>query len=270
METRDSRYDLIWSVLLLFGSFSIAFNLAIACHELGHALAMVLDRVGIKEFHLNPFSWSWTFPESLNHALFTASGGITFGLMFALLPLIGTIWIRSVYFRIPAFMTAGFAFSINGIYLIAGVFFRIGDGGELLQYGVPRILIVTIGCLYLLISLLILTSIQPVLGIKKSSSFQKRFLIWALGIIPYLLIMFIYNLFLNQKEVWLWFSFALGGVLLVLVVSISGHLWVRVHRALGEINRLEVGWKPVVMILVFGLVIIIGELIVFGIKQNPF
>lgn len=270
MEKTYSKKDLKWSILLLFGCFCIGFNATIAFHELGHAFAMVLDGVHIKEFFLNPFSWSWTFPESLNNPLFTAFGGVSFGLLFAILPFIGTIWIRSAYFRIPAFITAAFACAINGIYLVAGTFFKVGDGGELIQYGVSQILILSLGSLYLIAALILLAVIQPLLGINKNISIVKRFLIFGTGIIPYLLMIFLYNLLLNKKEILLWFSFVLAGVLLILLLSIVGYFWARMHKELCEINRSKVGWGPVIMALILGFVIIIGELIIFGVKENPF
>jgi hypothetical protein len=262
--------DIVWSILLIFGSFCIGYNLAIACHELGHALAMVLDGVGVREFHLNPFSWSWTFPRSLKHELFTASGGITFGLLLALIPLVLTIRIRSPYFRIPAFMTAGFALSINGIYLVAGVFFRMGDGGELIQYGIAPMPIVLLGGLYLIGSLVILAVVQPELGIGTSCPFTYRFFMLASGITPYLLIIFVYNRFLNQKETLLWLSFALAGVFLVFLISVAGHFRARRLRISGETHRSESGWKFVVVILVAGVGVVLAELLFFGIKLNPF
>ena len=270
MEQKYSEKDLKWSILLLFGCFCIGFNATIAFHELGHAFAMVVDGVHIKEFFLNPFSWSWTFPESLNNSLFTAFGGVTFGLLFAILPSVGTIWIRSAYFRIPAFITATFALSINGIYLIVGTFFRVGDGGELIQYGVPRILVLSLGSIYLIAALLLFAMIQPLVGINKNISIAKRIHIFGAGIFPYLLMMFLYNLLLNKKEIFLWLSFVIAGGLLILLLSIVGYYLSRMHKGICEINRSQVGWGPVIISLIVGFVIIIGELIIFGVKENPF
>ena len=269
-QIQYSGNDRVRSILLIFGSFCIGYNLAIACHELGHALAMVLDGVGVRQFHLNPFSWSWTFPRSLKHELFTASGGISFGLLLALIPLVLTIRIRSPYFRIPAYMTAGFALSVNGIYLVAGVFFRMGDGGELIRYGIAPMPIVLLGGLYLIGSLVILAVVQPELGIGTSCPFTCRFFMLASGITPYLLIIFVYNRFLNQKETLIWLSFALAGVFLVFLISVSGHFRARSSRSFVETNRSVLDWKFVVVILVAGVGVVLAELLFFGIKPNPF
>jgi hypothetical protein len=64
----------LFSILLVFGSFCIGYNIAIAFHELGHAFAMMLDGGQIQEFVLNPFSWSWNLGQDLNNPLFTAWG----------------------------------------------------------------------------------------------------------------------------------------------------------------------------------------------------
>jgi len=270
MGQKYSKKDLSWSILLLFGTFCIAFNLAIAFHELGHAFTMILDGVGVRDFHLNPFSWSWTFPKSLNNVIFTASGGVTFGLIFAILPSIAAVWIRNAYFRIPAFTTAAFAFSINGIYLIAGTLFKVGDGGELIQYGVSHVMVLSLGGIYIIAALFLLALIQPLFGINKEFSFGKRFLIFGAGIIPYLSMMFIYNLFLNKREIMLWFSFVVAGVLLILLLSFSGYFRAKMHEGFREVNRIKVGWGPVLMSLILGFAIIIGELIIFGVKESPF
>jgi hypothetical protein len=69
--------------LLILGSLCIAYNVFTACHELGHAFAMMLDGGYIEKFVLNPFSWSSSLGQDLNNPLFTAWGRVTFGLSFA-------------------------------------------------------------------------------------------------------------------------------------------------------------------------------------------
>jgi hypothetical protein len=98
----------------------------------------------------------------------------------------------------------------------------------------------------------------------------KRFIIFGTGIIPYLLMMFLYNMILNKREILLWFSFLLAGVLLVSALSIVGYFWARTHKGFSEINRSKIGWGPVIMVLILGFVIIIGELIISGVKENFF
>ncbi|UCC41504.1 MAG: hypothetical protein JSV96_08845, partial [Candidatus Aminicenantes bacterium] len=155
----------IFYILLIFGSFCIGYNITIAFHELGHAFAVMLDGGHIKEFVLNPFSWSWNFGQDLNNPLFTAWGGVTFGLLFAVLPAVLFIWVKRYYFRIPILVLAGSAFLINGVYLIMGVFLNIGDGGELIQYGVSSFFILILGIVYFLIALFLWAIVQQLLGI---------------------------------------------------------------------------------------------------------
>lgn len=269
-EFCSSVKDLMWSMLLMFGCFCVGFNMAIAFHEAGHALAMVMDGVPIREFHLNPFSWSWTFPEYLNHPLFTAFGGVTLGLVLAMIPATLSIWIRSAYFRPPALVTAVLACWINGVYLIAGTLYRVGDGGELIGYGVPPVVVLSLGCVYLAAALVLFATIQPALGIRKDMPVLKRTSVVAAGIVPYVVTIIVYNLFLNREELLLWLSFSVTGVPLIVLLVIVGSLSAKGHRGPREINKLNAGWGPVVTALILGFVVIIGELVFFGVKENPF
>ena len=182
-STSENKNISIFLILMLFGSFCIGYNIAIAFHELGHAFAMMLDGGQIREFVLNPFSWSWNLGQDLNNPLFTAWGGVTFGLLFAILPTIILIWVKRYYFRIPILVMAGSAFLINGIYLIIGVFLNFGDGGELIQYGVSPVLISVLGIFYFLISIILWAIIQLLLGIKSNVSFSKRLVVLRNGVL---------------------------------------------------------------------------------------
>jgi hypothetical protein len=255
---------------MLLGAFCVGYNMAIAFHELGHALAMVLDGVTIRAFHLNPFSWSWTFPESLNHPLFTALGGVTFGVVFAAIPALAAIRIQTPAFRIPAVVTAAVALAVDGIYLVAGTFFRIGDGGELLQYGVSRELILALGGLYVAISLLLFAFVQSMLGIGKNTPITTRALIMFGGIVPYLAVIFLYNLLLNQREILLWISFVSAGIFLILLWVWAGHVLAKRLQCQGAVSGAGVSWTPVITTLLSGMAIVVGELMFFGIKENPF
>jgi hypothetical protein len=270
VEQKNSIEDLKWSVLLLFGCFCIGWNIANALHELGHVFAMTLVGVPIKEFVLNPFSWCWTFAEYQRNSLLLSFGGVTFGLLFVMLPSIAAIWIRSTYFRISAFTTAAWALSMDGIYLLTGALFNAGDGKEIVQFGAPYTLVLFLGGFYLLLALLMFALIQPLVGISKNASISERFLIFGTAIFPYLLMIFLYNFILNRREILLWISFVLGGVVLIWLSAIAGYFWARLHKDLAEINRSKVGWGPVIMALILGFIIIAGEFLIFGIHENPF
>ena len=260
----------VHTILFLFGSFCIGYNIAIAFHELGHAFAMILDGGGIQEYYLNPFSWSWNLGQNLNNLLFTAWGGVTFGLLFALLPAISLIWIKSNFLRIPILVLAGSAFLINGIYLLMGVFLNIGDGGELMHYGVSSAFILFLGLVYFIIALFLWILIQQLLGLHSQVTFTKRLIILCCGITPYLLMIFVYNFLFNHEQLLLWSSYAVLGTVTCLLFSISGHFWVKLYSRFHALTFQNSSYKPVALVNLIAVVIIFGELILFGIKDNPF
>jgi len=269
-DSKLFKQDYFWQILLLFGSFCIGFNISIAFHELGHAFAVILDGGTIQEFVLNPFSWSWNLGENVNNPIFTAWGGITFGLLFAIIPAIFIIWVKSLSFRVPILATAGCAFLINGIYLLMGILFNIGDGGELIHYGVSPVVIFLLGCIYFLTAIFIWIIIQPLLGINSSTLFIKRLLILISGISPYLLMIFLYNLSFNKRQLLLWSSFALVGIITVFIFSVAGHFWSKFDIKLNKAHHEKAAHRPVIIVNIIALSIIIGELLLFGMRDNPF
>lgn len=266
----DFKKSTMWSGLFLFGCFCIGYNLSIAFHELGHVVAVLLDGGQIQQFYLNPFSWSWNLGKNINSPLFTAWGGVSFGLTLSTLPLISVIWIRQLTIRVPVLVISACAFLINGIYLLVGIFIDIGDGRDLIQYGVSTKLIFSLGFLYLIAAFSLWMIIQPLLAIKKNIPFLKRLFILGSGIFPYLLMIFFYNLVFNSKQILIWSSFVAVGLLSLLIMTVSGVFWSRSHRAFPVTDPNDVGWKPILVILILGLGIVIAELVVFGIKNNPF
>ncbi len=69
----------IQAVLALSGSFAISFNLAIALHELGHAITYLINGGEITSFVLNPFSWSWAEGRGFSNRIFVLWDGATVG-----------------------------------------------------------------------------------------------------------------------------------------------------------------------------------------------
>ena len=259
----------LYLILVLFGSFCIGYNITIACHELGHAFAVVLDGGHIQEFVLNPFSWSWNLGQNLMNPLFTAWGGVTFGLLFALLPGL-ILFARKRYFlQVPILVTVGCAFLINGIYLLMGVFLKIGDGGELIEYGVPAAIILIIGIVYFITAIFVWSIIQQVAGLKSDLPFTKRLILMCCGITPYLLMIVIYNLIFNKAQIIIWSAFAIIGLFICIIFSITGLLMSNLYP--GNYNLPDfANKKPIVIINIIGIAIIACEFIIFGIQENPF
>lgn len=115
----NDRMRLFKSSLLLFGSFAIGFNLAIALHELSHAMAMWATGGTVERITLHPFSRSYTYYGSQPKLpMLTASAGIVFGTLFALLLLVLVSRFRHEPWFLIFIMTAIGGTANNGLYAI--------------------------------------------------------------------------------------------------------------------------------------------------------
>lgn len=265
IDTRKNTYN---AILVLFGGFSIAYNISIAFHELGHTIAVFIDGGQTQEFVLNPFSWSWNLGQDVSNLAFTAWGGVTFGLLLALAPLLLVCKIRTAGLLFLCKLVAACALLINGIYLLVGCLFDFGDGGELVRLGTKPSIIVSIGIVYMLVSLAFWSSLQRHLGLSNSTPLRRRLFVIIGGIAPYMILIFLYNLLHNSRQILIWAGFAAIGVIASFIVAVIGNLWdiYRTKKADCEMIQQNYAYK----ILIAGMLVIMLEFLIFGAPNNPF
>ncbi len=256
------------SILLLFGAFTIAFNLAVAFHELGHATAVLIDGGQIQEFVLNPFSWSWNLGRGVRDILFTAWGGVTIGLGYTLIPLFFISLVKNNGIKLVLKLLAGLGFLINGIYLIFGVLYNVGDGAELTSLGVSPILLSAMGSVYVLFALIIWSEAQRNLGIDPQQSFSRRLLVMIAGVAPYMAMIVLYNYLYNSEQLLLWGGFAATGLAVTGLFALCGHLWAK--RVYSGAHHAEVSGLNGFIMLLMGSLVILAEFLIFGIPKHPF
>ena len=263
-----TNHESIQKILLLLGSFAIVYNFAIAFHELGHVIAYLIDGGEVSEFVLNPFSWSWAEARNLNNRIFTLWGGVTFGQILAIIPLVCIIKIKSTLFVFLAKLLAACAFLINGLYLSAGTILNFGDGGTLVHLGVNSSLAMIIGIVYLLISFLLWSDLQRHIGMNSQTTFINRIKIVTGGITPYMIVIIIYNLLHNSLQIVMWGGLAIFGILATFLIAFLGNLWDRyvIKNKASRIISLSYAW----ILVTVGLLVILAEFIIFGMPANPF
>jgi hypothetical protein len=256
------------SILLLFGAFIIGFNLAVAFHELGHATAVLIDGGQIQEFVLNPFSWSWNLGRNVQDILFTAWGGVTIGLGYTFIPLFFIRLVKNNVMKLVIKLLAGTGFLINGIYLIFGVLYKVGDGAELTSIGVSPAMLLVMGSVYVLFSLVIWSDVQRNLGIDPQESFSRRLLVMIAGVAPYMAMIVLYNYLFNSEQLILWCGYAVTGVALACLFALCGHLWAK--QVYGGAHHVEVSGLNGFILLLIGILVILMEFLIFGTPQHPF
>lgn len=265
-QSKVAKHGLALPMLFLLGGFSIAYNLSIALHELGHTIMYPIAGVKMVEFVLNPFSWSWAAGERLSVTVLW--GGVTLGLFLALIPLILSLRIRSNLFRFLSKILAACSLLINGIYLSMGAVFHFGDGGDLVSTGIHSPLIIGLGFLYILISFPFWADLQIYVGIDNHTVFSRRVLVVLGGIVPYMAVILFYNLIHNPRQITMWGGLASAGLLAALLISISGHLWSRFVKKVNGSEDLPRHYA--LHLLIVGLILILAEFVVFGTPDNPF
>jgi hypothetical protein len=253
---------------MLFGAFAIDFNLAVAFHELGHATAVLINSGQIQEFVLNPFSWSWNLGRGVQDILFTAWGGVTIGLGYTVLPLFFARLVKNNGLKLVIKLLACLGFLINGIYLIIGVLFNVGDGAELTSLGVRPALLYVMGSVFVLFALIICSEAQGNLGIDPQEALSLRLVVMIVGIAPYMAMIVLYNFLYNSEQILLWGGFAAIGVAVACLFALCGHLWAKwlcnsTHH--NEVSRLNGS-----IMLLIGILVILAEFLIFGIPQHPF
>ncbi len=113
--------------LFLLGSFSIGYNLAMAIHELGHALAMWATGGSVARIRLNPFSWSYTYYGSSPACPVLTALTSTDGALARLKILeggVGPYLIAMLVYQIwrnPREIVLWATYVVAGIFLLAGV-----------------------------------------------------------------------------------------------------------------------------------------------------
>ncbi len=251
--------------IMFMGGFAIAYNIAIALHELGHVLAYSMVDEQLVEFVLNPFSWSWAASRNLN--VFVLWGGVTFGQLFALLPLLMLPKVKTPLFLLLSKLLAACAFLINGIYLLLGALLHFGDGGSLVYVGFNTYFIVGIGVLYFGLSFLFWAHLQQHVGMNSRTPLPVRITIIAGGIVPYMLIIFIYNLLHNTDQIIMWSGLALFGIIVSFLIALMGNWWANYFSHDGaRLVGAENAWR----LFSIGLLVILVEFVIFGTPPNPF
>jgi hypothetical protein len=256
------------SILLLFGAFAINFNLTVAFHELGHATAVLIDGGKIQEFVLNPFSWSWNLGGGVQNILFTAWGGVTIGLAYTIMPLLFVRLVKNNSMKLVIKLLAGLGFLINGIYLIFGVFYNVGDGAELISLGVNSNLLIVLAFVYILFAFLIWADSQRNLGIDPQASFSRRLFVMTAGIIPYMVMIVLYNFLFNSEQIVLWGGYAAAGVALAGLFAACGQFWTK--RVCRDSFQIKIKKRDGFALLTIGVSLILLEFLIFGIPQHPF
>jgi hypothetical protein len=251
--------------LLLFGSFAIGLNLAIALHELGHAIAMWTTGGIVDRITLNPFSWSYTYYGSTpKNPIYTSSAGVVIGTLSALF-LTTLAWrSRSQPWSLIFIMTGIVATAQNGLYLLLDSLLPSGgDASHLIRYGLPASLTIGAGILLLVGSLFLsLAALWPI-GFGPKHAFLKRTLVLEAGIFPYLLAIVVYQFIYNPQEIGRFTISAVCGAVLIFLIAGFSHLLQSRFQHPPADDSYDPSWIYTCFIVALGILVITLEFVFF-------
>jgi hypothetical protein len=224
-------------ILLLMGSFAIAFILSTFLHELGHAVALWVQGGEVSRITLHPFSWSVTYyadTRGANPAVLTWSGAVL-GSIFSLL--IGGLAFQIKHsLMLPFVLTAAAGLAKNGGYfLVDSLILTGGDASSLIARGTHPAVTVAFSVVLLLGGILLFFLLIPLLGLNTEDGIRARLAIMLGGVSPYACLLVLHNLFYEPDQIVQYSVYAALIVGLAVVMAVvSYHL-----RWLPLFNRIE-------------------------------
>ncbi len=176
-------------VLLLLGSFVFAFCLGEAVHELGHFLVHRAYgvEVGIR---LDPFGGSRILHGSSAPA---EIWGIT-SVAGPLLNLLAGLTLSSLLWRLrrpallPVLLWGPLALVQEGVTFSLGLLTPGGDAQLIVDWGVPALLLLSLGILFLASGVALLCGLLPLVGLSPTDSFGRRFGLLTGGMVSFLVL----------------------------------------------------------------------------------
>lgn len=242
--------------LLLLGSFAIAFIMAETLHELGHAGTALLTGGEVLGITVNPFSWSYSSSFSPNPMLHIYAGAVASSLVAIILFIALYRWTK--VWLLPILLIGPITLINNGDYYLVDAIFRAGgDACSLMEMGVSFYVILSMGVLFLTIGLFLAYLLVRKLGIL-NTCFKNRLMIFTIGIISYLMMMFAWNYIFNRGEIITWLIFACTGTGVTIFFAILP-IW----TCPDEIKKeMPIGWRHVSVINFIAIVIILALLFI--------
>ncbi len=249
-------------MLIVLGIFVFSYNLSNLIHESGHALNAVLTGGSLNKITMSPLSWCYASTSGGNK-IFVTWGGFLWQTIVPTALLI-LLWRFKSRLSLFALFLVLVSFAVSGIYMITGALAGIGDGGNLVRYGIPPFILLTVGSILLLCCLPLSLLMGVLLGLgRKQTSFISVMMV-LMPIQIYLFAMLIYNLMENPSQKMVWFGFTIGGIFATVILTLVIHFFAELLNNKSVQNRaISVSWPNVFASITLAIIILLCEVIFF-------
>jgi hypothetical protein len=191
------------SICLLVGSFTFAFLLGEAIHELGHYLAHLAYGNADIGIHIDPFGGSRIVGVTslpLHVMGVTSAAGPLFNLALAISCLL-LLWRRRSPALLPLLLWGPVAMAQEGVNFSLGLLTPGGDAGWIVEWGVPMIVVLAAGVALLLASVATMSQLISLADLGKGEPFRTRLAGVMIGISSLMLVRAAHSLLASPSAI---------------------------------------------------------------------
>jgi hypothetical protein len=267
MDARLPRRSTLRPALLILGSFTFSWCLAVAVHETGHAIACALAGAPNIRMHVHPFALSYVYYDGvlpLGTWAFTAYMGPLFDLLCATAVAL-LLWRKRNPYLLPLLMWSATAYMMEAVGILIG----LGEGlphdwAIVVHAGVSPIVVIAIAVVCLVIGSAIMLRLLPLANMSPEGAFPRKIGIALTGFLPFFLLSTLYAA-LFSREVLMARAIALAsGVVLIVGLAAIYRPTYRFLDRFVHTGEAPVRWPAAWLSLGLGIAIVAVEMLVLN------
>lgn len=270
-EGRADRLRIAQVSIALFGVLALCSNLAVALHELGHAVGALLGGLPIRGVTLRPFgnsSVQCDLPPVGGARVLFVWGGITFATAGAVALLAAarrlrdsaTLWV--IYTGV-----ATFALALNGMYMALGSLAPFNDADMMIRLGAPRPVLFLIGAALPSGSFLVFARLLVGLGLRTEDPLWRWVVAVEGAVFLYLSMIAAYFAWMSGAnsgaELRQWAPFLAAFTLSFGPIAAVGWALARRTKNLTQAEPISPGWRRSLFLTALGLLMIGAEFVIW-------
>ena len=190
------------SALLFFLSYAFGVVLHCMIHEFGHAISIWVQGGTMTGFYCHPFNGGLNSSTYVPNHILLYAGGAFIGLPLTIIFMFVALRKKSPV-MFPFIAVGTFGFLSTGIWMLRSLSRPdiFTDYTSMIKLGVPEIVMLLAGIVYISFGLLARIFFLPLAGITEETKYPIRFSIYLLGVIPWYFLQGLFNIIYKKYAV---------------------------------------------------------------------
>ena len=266
----NKNLSITQSSLLFFLSYAFGVVLHCMIHEFGHAISIWIQGGRMTGFFFHPFNSCLNSSTYVPNHILLYAGGAFIGLPLTIIFMIVALKKKSPV-MFPFIVAGTFGFLSSGIWMLKSLSRPdiFTDYTSMIKLGVPEIVMVLAGIIYISFGLLARIFFLPLAGITHETNYPQRLSVYLLGVIPWYLLLGLFNIVYKQYALISLVSLLIPVVLYTLfeaLISLPLQKKVRLFKLMPNKTVTNEHLIAIVIGIVLLYAVMIGVDIVFPIK----